>query len=242
MKQIDPKNVTLSIVIPCYNEVRNIEILIKRAKIAISVSSGVEFIFVDNGSSDGTEVELERRVQGITGLRTVRVATNRGYGFGIKSGLSVAAGRLVGWTHADVQTDPVDVVTGFKLCEGLGSNIIVKGSRTGRPFAESFWTGAMSILESCLFLTNLRNINSQPTFFGRSLLPAILAGPDDFSLDLFALVAAKRAGYREVRFPVRFVPRLHGHSKWNTSLLARVRFICRELNSSFALARRWEKF
>ena len=40
---------------------------------------------------------------------------NKGYGFGILQGLAVAEGRILSWTHADLQTDPKDVVLAYEL-------------------------------------------------------------------------------------------------------------------------------
>jgi len=44
----------------------------------------------------------------------VRVPVNQGYGLGILSGLRAATGEIIGWTHADLQTDVMDVLTGGK--------------------------------------------------------------------------------------------------------------------------------
>jgi hypothetical protein len=68
-----------------------------------------------------------------------------------------------------------------------------------------------------------------------------LEGPDDFSLDLFALVKASESRYTQIRFPVSFGPRFSGSSKWNTSATARFHFIRRTIAFSLALARRQSK-
>jgi hypothetical protein len=98
----------------------------------------------------------------------------------------------------------------------------------------------MSVFESLLFRQQLKDINAQPTLFSREILDEILEGPDDFSLDLFALIVANKKGLTEYRFPVKFGPRFSGESKWNTSQSARIRFIRRTISFSFSLAkRRW---
>ena len=45
----------------------------------------------------------------------VSVKNNKGYGHGILAGLKVAKGEIIGWTHADLQTDPIDVLKGLDL-------------------------------------------------------------------------------------------------------------------------------
>jgi hypothetical protein len=40
---------------------------------------------------------------------------NQGYGFGILSGLKECTGEFLGWTHADMQTDPKDLLKAFNI-------------------------------------------------------------------------------------------------------------------------------
>ena len=93
----------------------------------------------------------------------------------------------------------------------------------------------MSLFESIIFRTKLNDINAQPTLFSRELLKEVMEGPDDYSLDLYAYVAAKRFRMKVLRFPVTFGPRFAGESKWNTSARERWKFIIRTLAFSFRL-------
>ena len=224
-----------SIVIPCYNEEGNIEPLIQEALQVIDRHPAIEFIFVDNGSTDGTRQRLEFLTQG-SGLKVSVVERNQGYGFGIRSGLRMASGKFVGWTHADRQTKLADVETALELLEASGQPVFLKGRRSGRPLSDRLFTLGMSIFESILFRTKLSDINAQPTLFTREILSEILKGPDDFSLDLFTYVEAKRTGMKVIRIPVLFGPRFSGESKWNTSTRARWNFIRRTLSFSLRLA------
>ena len=230
--------ISLSLVIPCFNEEGNVPELGGRASELLSRDSGAEVIFVNNGSSDSTGELLSGLSKGQTRMRVVNIEKNRGYGFGIKKGLEATTGSIVGWTHADLQTDPLDALRGVQKVGELSERVFIKGVRTNRPLIDVMFTKGMSFFESALFRTRLRDINAQPTLFSRALLETILEGPDDFSLDLYAMVKASELGYKEVRFPVEFGPRFSGSSKWNTSTRARIRFIKRTIQFSFALAKR----
>src|SRR4051812_25089667 len=96
---------TLSLVIPCYNEAANLPLLLPRCA-ALTRAGDAEVILVDNGSTDDTAEVLARSLPEFPGCRTVRVPTNQGYGFGILRGLEAATAGIIGWTHADMQTDP----------------------------------------------------------------------------------------------------------------------------------------
>lgn len=69
-----------------------------------------------------------------TFARTVKVEINQGYGFGILSGLKETNSEYIGWTHADMQTDPYDTIRALEIIERKGNpeNIYLKGKRKGR--------------------------------------------------------------------------------------------------------------
>ena len=117
-----------SLIIPCYNESANLPLLLERCK-GLVERPGVEVILVDNGSTDASPQVLERLLPSYPGCRSVRVEVNQGYGFGILSGLRAAQGEILGWTHADLQTDPMDALRGLEFFDQHGPNIFVKGRR-----------------------------------------------------------------------------------------------------------------
>ena len=240
MPSLDKPSRSTTLVIPCFNEAGNAEQLVTRAKLAIEESPSLDIVFVDNGSTDGTFELINALVENIERLSLCRVEKNIGYGNGIKHGLKFAKGAVVGWTHADLQTDPLDAVRAIANYPKEDVRFLIKGARSGRPLSDKLFTFGMSLFETVLFRQKLWDINAQPTLFSRELLPIIQEGPDDFSLDLFALIAAKKNGFAELRFRVHFGPRFSGESKWNTSQSARLRFIKRTIDFSLKLAkRRW---
>lgn len=226
-----------SLVIPCYNEAANLPLLLERCK-ELAVRPGIEVVLVDNGSTDDTPRLLASLLPQYPGCRSIRVDVNRGYGFGIVSGLRAAEGDILGWTHADMQTDPQDALRGLALFEQHGDGIFVKGRRYGRPLADSAFTVAMSIFETVLLARPLWDINAQPTMFARGFFVSWLSPPDDFSLDLYACHQARCSGLAVHRFPVRFGARAHGVSHWNVNWAAKWRFIRRTVEFSLTLRQR----
>ena len=113
-----------SLIIPCYNEARALSQLLERCKVLIQ-KADLEVVLVDNGSTDGTAEVLRDLLPKYPGCRSIRVEENRGYGFGVLQGLRSAKGDILGWTHADLQTDPLDVLRGLVFFEQYGENIFV---------------------------------------------------------------------------------------------------------------------
>lgn len=227
------KPLRLSIVIPCYNEAANLPLLIERC----AAWPDAEVILVDNGSTDDTREVMQRLLPTAPGCRGVHVGTNRGYGAGILAGLAEARGDIMGWTHADLQTDPRDALRAMALFRSHGLNIFVKGRRRGRPLTDAFFTAGMSGFETLLLAVPMRDINAQPTMFNRGFFETWRAPPLDFSLDLYAYYHARVAGLRVHRFPVTFGRRAHGVSSWNVNRAAKWKFIRRTVLFSIRLRR-----
>ncbi|PRC93972.1 glycosyltransferase family 2 protein [Solimicrobium silvestre] len=226
-----------SLIIPCYNEAENLPLLLERCK-ALATMSEVEVILVDNGSTDSTPQVLLNMLPMYPGCRTVRVEKNQGYGFGILSGLRAAKGEILGWTHADMQTDPQDALSGLDLFEKHGTDIFVKGHRYGRPFADVIFTIGMSFFETLLLARPMWDINAQPTMFPRKFFESWSSPPDDFSLDLYAYYQAQTQGLKVHRFPVKFGERAHGVSHWNVNWAAKWKFIRRTIDFSLQLKKK----
>lgn len=225
-----------SLVIPCYNEAANLPLLLDRCR-KVARQPSCEVVLVDNGSTDDSPAVLRELLQFHHGCRSVRVERNQGYGFGILSGLRAATGDILGWTHADLQTDPQDALRGLALFEQYGSKIFVKGRRHGRPLGDVVFTIGMSVFETMLLGKPLWDINAQPTMFSRTFFESWHEPPHDFSLDLFAYYMARQNGLAVHRFPVRFGERAHGVSHWNVNWAAKRKFIRRTVDFSLQLKR-----
>ncbi len=226
-----------SLVIPCFNEAENILPLIDKLKNNILKKKKIEVILVNNGSTDNTLSILKDQEKKFSNIVIVNIKTNIGYGNGIISGLKKSTGNIVGWTHADLQTDPNDFLIGIDLFK-KNKNIYVKGKRNNRIFFDNFFTFFMSIFETILFRKHLYDINAQPTIFTRDFFLKWKKPPDDFSLDLFSYVMAIDHNLEIRRFNVFFPERLFGESKWNTSFKSKLNFIIRTIKYSFQLKKK----
>ena len=229
-----------SIVVPCYNEEKNIPLVLKAFEKAIHGRDDVELILVNNGSTDNSQIVLDELVAKYKFSFTVKVEVNQGYGYGILYGLKHAKGDFIGWTHADMQTNPTDVLKAVDIIlkSDDRENMFVKGTRRGRSPWDMLFTNGMSLFESVYLGKRLVDINAQPNLFSRSFFETWEEPPYDFSLDLYALYMARVKGCNVVRFPVEFPKRIHGNSKWNTGIRAKFKFIKRTLDFSIALKRK----
>ena len=232
----------LSIVIPCYNEAGNIPLLIEQFTEVVKANADVEIIFVDNGSTDNSAQVFESELKKYPTLpfRVVKIEKNQGYGHGILQGLRSAKGEVLSWTHADMQTDPLDVFTGFNLFNKNKSKypmLLVKGKRRNRPWLDEFFTKGMELFASLMLKIHLSDINAQPKIFSKYFFDQIQANaPLDFSLDLYFLYHATKNG-QVLDFPVYFNQRLHGEAKGGGSLKTKYRLTKRTVEYIFHFKR-----
>jgi glycosyltransferase involved in cell wall biosynthesis len=229
-------SIKLSIIVPCYNEEKNIPLILDKFARVIE-RADIEVILVNNGSKDQSESVLKKLLPNYPFARTVKVEVNQGYGFGILSGLKDARGEYLGWTHADMQTDPYDPIKALNLIENEKSpeRVFAKGHRQGRPLFDQIFTSGMNVFETVYMGAWLWDINAQPNIFHRTFYTSWKNPPHDFSLDLYAYYMAAKQGLKVIRFPVVFPRRIHGQSSWNHGLQAKWKFIKRTVDFSFKL-------
>jgi len=213
----------VEIVIPCFNEEGAISKLVEVCQ-SVNGRSGVTFILVDNGSTDNTWLKMTEHSPH-EAVRFIRLSENIGYGNGIFAGLKESNAAILGWTHADLQTNPADIIEGVTLM--YSGFQFVKGLRSGRPWTDYIFSSLMAIFASIVFLSKLKDINAQPTLFTREFFLSLENPPKDFSLDLYALVEAKHKGLEIGRFPVFFHPREFGKSSWNNGLWSKIKMSVR---------------
>ena len=147
---MNKENVTLTIVIPCFNERENIiKILDKvdRAEVA-----NKEIIVVDDMSTDGTREILEEKVKPRVS-KIVYHEVNGGKGAALKTGFAHATGDIVIIQDADMEYDPLEYP---RVIEPImnGEADVVYGSR----FRESKAKGYLANRMANKFLTWLSNI------------------------------------------------------------------------------------
>ncbi len=137
-KQIEKETLTLSVIIPCYNEVTTLEPVLERVE---AVGLADEIVIVDDGSTDGTR-DLLKKLEGEDHphVRILYHDHNQGKGAALITGFREATGDIYLIQDADLEYDPRDYP---KLLQPLQEGIatVVYGSRFlgGPRKAMNFW-------------------------------------------------------------------------------------------------------
>lgn len=229
----------LSIVLPCYNEAENIPLIFSRFREILRDQEGIEVVLVNNGSTDNSQEVFERELERTENsfARVVRVEVNRGYGFGIMSGVRQCRGEVISWTHADMQTDPKDVLLAYEqfVRQPDMKKTFLKGKRVNRNPVDAFFTFGMSVISSLALGSWLDDVNAQPKMFHRAFLDHMNQPPDDFSLDLYVLYLARKLDLNLLEQHVSFAKRRCGEAKGGGSFKGKMGLMKRTWKYIFEL-------
>jgi glycosyltransferase involved in cell wall biosynthesis len=224
---------SFSLVIPAYNEAKNLPLLLQKTLRAAKdfgfSENDFSLILIENGSRDNSLQVIEQETvknQWTKQVRVVRIENNQGYGHGLYAGLQQAHGEVVGWTHADLQCDPKNAFIAYKLyCEQKNERTLIKGTRSGRLLRDRMVSFVFETLARLILGLKVSEINAQPKVFPKSLLAHIEEPPSGFAFDLYVLYCAQKQGYGFVSIPVLFPPRIYGVSHWAAHFTGRYKTI-----------------
>jgi glycosyltransferase involved in cell wall biosynthesis len=125
--------VTLSIVVPVRNEAANIAPLLAEIAAALEGHWIFEVVYVDDGSTDGTDGELRRLAAQYPFLRRLRHARSCGQSSAVRSGVQAARSPIVVTLDGDGQNDPAFLPALVRALEADAPRIgLIAGQRVGR--------------------------------------------------------------------------------------------------------------
>jgi glycosyltransferase involved in cell wall biosynthesis len=206
--------VRVSFLIPVYNEVATIEIVLQKlAELPVEK----QLVIVDDGSTDGTE-DVLRRWESRPDVVVVR-QRNRGKGAAVRAGIEHLDGEVTVIQDADLEYDPVDVPSMLDPLE-RGVADVVYGSRFagGRPQrVHRFWhqlgNRVLTTTTNVLYDVSLTDMGTGYKAIRTSLLKSIPLRMDDFAIDaeLTARICAQRPRMYEV--PIAYYGRTYAEGK-----------------------------
>ena len=199
---ISPSNFTLSIIIPCFNEINTIGEVIKKVK-ETSIKSK-EIIIIDDFSSDGTREFLNSLED--ESIKVVLQNRNQGKGAAISKGINFATGEITIIQDADLEYDPneyeklinpildnkADVVYGSRFQGAEPHRVVYFWHRVGNGF--------LTLISNILTDINLTDMETCYKAFKTEILKSITIREKRFGFEpeITAKVARMRCRIYEV--------------------------------------------
>ncbi len=209
----------LSLVIPCYNEEKNVSLFYEAVKKDFSdVDFEYELVFVNDGSSDGTFKELKKLCDGDLPVKVVNFSRNFGKEAAMYAGLRESEGEYVTIIDADLQQRPSIVLEMVNILDKETEYDCVAAYQDTRNESKTlvFFKNYFYKLINKFSDTEFTQGASDFRTFRRPMVDAILSMDEyfRFSKGLFSWVG----------FKTKFIPyiadeRATGESKWSFTKL-----------------------
>jgi glycosyltransferase involved in cell wall biosynthesis len=211
---------TLSVVIPVYNEEENVQLLHERLRKALDpLGQEYEILFVDDGSTDQTLSLLEKIQADDKRMIVLSLRRNFGQTAAFAAGFDFARGDVVVTMDGDLQNDPSDIP---KLIAMMKESDLVSGWRKKRK--DPFFTRRLPSVIANWLISNVTGVKLHD--YGCSLKAYRRDVIKNLKLygemHRFIPAVASWYGVRVAEVETIHHPRLHGKSKYGISRTIKV--------------------
>jgi glycosyltransferase involved in cell wall biosynthesis len=204
----------LSIIIPVYNEAKNINEIIKRVQ---ATKLATEIIVVDDGSKDGTR-EILQKLHGKKKIRVILNEKNQGKGAVVVTGMKTATGDIILIQDADLEYDPRDYPALLKpIQEGVAD--VVYGSRFlgAAHRVTMFWhqlaNKMLTLMTNILYDSILTDMETGYKVFRRQVIEGMTIRAKRFNFEPEFTAKILKRKYRIYEVPITFNPRDYSDGK-----------------------------
>jgi ubiquinone/menaquinone biosynthesis C-methylase UbiE/glycosyltransferase involved in cell wall biosynthesis len=246
MPRPQPEVLSVTVLIPCRNEIDNIEPAIVRTP---EMGSHTEILFVDGSSTDGTKERIEEMIERYRGVRDIRlllqvpeadyagpkehpdaptVMLKLGKGDAVRKGFDVAKGDVLMILDADLTVPPEDLprfldpIAKRKADFVNGTSLVYPIEEQAMKFVNYLGNWFFSVLFTWLMEQPIRDTLCGTKVMRKVDYERIKAGRAHFGEfdpfgDFDLLFGASRCGLRIIEVPVRYRKRIAGVSKVRVS-------------------------
>lgn len=203
--------VSLSVVVPAYNEQERIVSTLRRTlEYLAEQHPDSEVVVVDDGSRDETAARVEELAADEPRLSLIVLPENRGKGAAVRTGVLAARGERILFMDADLST-PIEELEKLEpfLDEGydvvIGSRGLAESDiRERQPFPREFMGRTFNLIVRSLLLGGFRDTQCGFKLFARDAARALFEAQtlDGFAFDVEVLLMARDRGYRIREVPV----------------------------------------
>lgn len=205
---------TLSVVIPVYNEKDTIGTILERVR---AVDLTLEVIVVDDGSTDGTREILQSLESGID--RLILLDRNQGKGAAVKAGFAAATSDVVVIQDADLEYDPRDFPDLIGPIRTAGADLVfgsrMNGAKPQRAYY--FWHYAgnwlITSITRVLYNTTLSDIYTCYKMIRREHLIGLKLSSDGFEFDAELVAKLLKRNLVVFEVPIAYYGRSYEQGK-----------------------------
>lgn len=206
----------VSVIVPCYNEEASLGDFYRAVTAVAGTLAGVtwEYLFVDDGSRDGTLPILRELAARDPAVRYLSFSRNFGKEAAMYAGLAHATGDYAAILDADLQDPPELLPQMLEMIQTQGCDCVAvrRVSRKGEPPVRSFFARSFYKLINKVSKTQIVDGARDYRLMTRAMVDSILRLTEynRFSKGIFSWV-----GYDTRWLEMENTPRSAGESKWS---------------------------
>jgi len=210
----------ISIVIPAYNELDNLLMLLDHLEtLVLNASYNVEVIVVDDGSTDGSGRVMREQCHSRKWLSYIAHDTNQGMGAALKTGTAQASHSLLVWLMADL-SDNLDDSGPMreKLISGVDL-VLASRAMEGGSYGDLFGLKALGsyLFSQCtkkMLRLSVSDLTNAFRAFHVKLLDDISLERNDFGISPEMVIKVALQGKKIEEIPTLYKYRHHGKSNF----------------------------
>jgi len=207
-----PPDGPISVVVPVFNEEESVRPLVGELRAALAaLGRPFEIVFVDDGSTDGTGVELARLVDEFEEVAAVTLRRNFGKAEALMAGFREARGEVIITIDGDLQDDPSEIPA--LLAELDAGADLVSGWKRDRkdPWSRRAASKVFNGVTSRVTGSALHDLNCGFKAYRAEVVRSLSLTGDQYR---YIPVLAQNEGFRVTEVPVNHRQRRYGRSKY----------------------------
>jgi glycosyltransferase involved in cell wall biosynthesis len=204
--------VKISIIIPVYNEIETLELILEKIENAEFCNLEKEIIMVDDASTDGSR-EFLKNLEKNENYKIYYHSQNMGKGGALRTGFGYATGDIVVIQDADLEYDPVDYNDLIKLIINDQADVVygsrLSGGKPTRSFLFTHFLGnkLLTFITNILYNTTLTDMETCYKAFRADVIKNISIKSNGFDFEPEITAKVLKKGYHLYETPISYFGR-----------------------------------
>lgn len=202
---------TISVILPVYNESRVIDAVFQAVLPFAQQHADYQFLFVDDGSDDGTDAQLREltREAGLDRIDVLRMPEHRGKGYAVKAAVEHCTGQYICFADGDLaySLDHLHQLVAALAHDDvvIGSRALAKLGQVNVPFWRKCMGKAFNVCARLVLYLPYRDTQAGLKGFRAEAARAIFSRQRtfDFTFDVELIYLARKLGYTIGEIPAR---------------------------------------